>query len=57
MTIVHLTNGDGHHGEPEPVISTDVLIIGTGPAGASLAGFLAMHGECVKSHAVPLKKD
>ncbi|KAJ9257680.1 hypothetical protein DTO207G8_1956 [Paecilomyces variotii] len=44
MTIVHLTNGDGHHGEPEPVISTDVLIIGTGPAGASLAGFLAMHG-------------
>src|ERR1700742_4069750 len=28
----------------EDVVSTDILIIGTGPAGASLACFLASHG-------------
>lgn len=29
-----------------PDVSTDLLIVGTGPAGASLACFLASHGQC-----------
>jgi hypothetical protein len=32
-----------------PVVETDLLIIGTGPAGASLACFLTQHGQCGKS--------
>ena len=31
-------------GEPADVIETPYLIVGTGPAGASLASFLASHG-------------
>jgi len=34
-------NGDAH----APIIEVDVLIAGTGPAGASLACFLGSHGE------------
>lgn len=44
MTIVNLSNGDGSQ-KPPSVTTTDVLIIGTGPAGASLACFLASYGE------------
>ncbi|KAJ5397894.1 hypothetical protein N7509_006007 [Penicillium cosmopolitanum] len=43
MTIVNLSNGDGSQ-KPPSVTTTDVLIIGTGPAGASLACFLASYG-------------
>jgi alkyl hydroperoxide reductase subunit AhpF len=43
MTIVQLPNGDSGH-KPTPITSTDILIIGTGPAGASLACFLAYYG-------------
>lgn len=32
-------------------IETDLLIIGAGPAGASLACFLAQHGRHLKPHA------
>lgn len=28
------------------IIKTDLLIVGAGPAGASLACFLASHGKC-----------
>lgn len=45
MAIIKLSNGDGTHRKPAPVTSTDVLIVGTGPAGASLACFLASYGE------------
>lgn len=45
MTIVNLRNGDGHRVRPTPITSTDVLIIGAGPAGASLACFLAYYGK------------
>ena len=42
MAIFHLATGDrGHTG---PVTSMDVLIVGTGPAGAALAAFLANYG-------------
>jgi hypothetical protein len=43
MTIVNLSNGDGSQKSPA-ITTTDVLIIGTGPAGASLACFLASYG-------------
>lgn len=47
MTIVQLSNGDGGHyaSARTSITSTDVLIVGTGPAGASLACFLASYGE------------
>ena len=47
MTIVKLSNGDsGHYASARTgITSTDVLIVGTGPAGASLACFLASYGE------------
>ena len=32
-------------GDDIPTITTDVLVVGTGPAGASLACFLAYHGK------------
>ena len=39
------TNGECEEALPPPVIlETDLLIIGAGPAGASLACFLAQHG-------------
>ncbi|KAJ5279269.1 hypothetical protein N7478_004641 [Penicillium angulare] len=44
MTIVKLSNDDGAHYEKKSVTCTDILIIGTGPAGASLACFLASYG-------------
>ncbi|KAJ5527093.1 hypothetical protein N7513_011252 [Penicillium frequentans] len=44
MAIIKLANGDGTHRKPASVTSTDVLIVGTGPAGASLACFLASYG-------------
>ncbi|KAJ5298381.1 uncharacterized protein N7443_006501, partial [Penicillium atrosanguineum] len=37
-------NGDGDHAKPAPVTTTDVLIVGAGPAGASLACFMAYYG-------------
>ncbi|OGE52666.1 hypothetical protein PENARI_c009G00484 [Penicillium arizonense] len=43
MTIVQLPNGNTGH-NPTSITSTDALIIGTGPAGASLACFLAYYG-------------
>lgn len=55
MTIVNLTNGDSQHGQSPPAISTDILIIGTGPAGASLACFLALHGQYSFIHCILLK--
>jgi hypothetical protein len=39
-----ISNGNTSQDAPEVVV-TDLLIIGTGPAGAALAGFLASHGE------------
>lgn len=39
--IVPTTNGNME----DEVIKTDLLIIGAGPAGASLACFLAHHGK------------
>jgi NADPH-dependent 2,4-dienoyl-CoA reductase/sulfur reductase-like enzyme len=33
---------------PLPLIETDLLIVGAGPAGASLACFLASHGRSQK---------
>ncbi|KAJ5713467.1 uncharacterized protein N7483_010648 [Penicillium malachiteum] len=44
MTIVKLSNGNTSRPKEAPITSTDVLIIGTGPAGASLACFLASYG-------------
>jgi alkyl hydroperoxide reductase subunit AhpF len=43
MTIVRLPNGNTGD-NPTFITSTDALIIGTGPAGASLACFLAYYG-------------
>ena len=43
MTENGITNGF-HSGEPTHEINADYLIVGTGPAGASLACFLAQHG-------------
>lgn len=37
-----MTNGDTK-GEVDVTIETDLLIVGAGPAGASLASFLATH--------------
>jgi hypothetical protein len=37
-------NGINPNGGPETVV-IDLLIIGTGPAGASLASFLTSHGK------------
>lgn len=34
-----------HNGDAVAEVSTDYLIVGTGPAGASLACFLAQHGK------------
>jgi hypothetical protein len=42
MAIYHLANSDSGH--TVPVTSIDVLIVGTGPAGAALAAFLANYG-------------
>ena len=39
------TTGTIHSGTEPPTIKTEILIVGTGPAGASLACFLASHGE------------
>jgi hypothetical protein len=42
------TNGvhtNGHGGGTGPTVHTDYLIVGTGPAGASLGCFLAQHGK------------
>ncbi|KAK9856564.1 hypothetical protein MYU51_000279 [Penicillium brevicompactum] len=46
MTIITLANGDGEH--TAPIASMDALIIGTGPAGAALAAFLANYGEGIR---------
>jgi hypothetical protein len=42
MAIFQLANGENKHAAP--VTSMDVLIVGTGPAGAALAAFLANYG-------------
>ena len=42
MTIITLANDDSEH--TAPITSMDALIIGTGPAGAALAAFLANYG-------------
>lgn len=42
MAIIKLANGDSEHATP--INSMDALIIGTGPAGAALAAFLANYG-------------
>ena len=39
-----MVNGVVHH-DAAIEITTDYLIIGTGPAGGALACFLAQHGE------------
>ena len=47
-TIVHSLNGTmGQEPQSEDwiTVNMDILIIGTGPAGASLACFLASHGK------------
>lgn len=44
MTVVNLSNGIGSQ-KPTTITTTDVLIVGAGPAGASLACFLASYGE------------
>lgn len=44
MAGAAIANGDSHS-EASTTISTDILIIGAGPAGASLACFLASHGN------------
>lgn len=49
MTIVNLSSSDGTQAKPASVTTTDVLIIGAGPAGASLACFLASYGELLQS--------
>ena len=40
----NMVNGTGK-ADTGPAILTDCLIVGTGPAGGSLACFLAQHGE------------
>lgn len=40
MAIFQLANGDSEH----TTTVMDVLIVGTGPAGAALAAFLANYG-------------
>jgi len=42
----HAVNGM-HNSDANADINTDYLIVGTGPAGASLACFLAQNGERV----------
>lgn len=37
----------GDDGPVEPDYVTQVVIVGTGPAGGSLAGFLGSHGQFV----------
>lgn len=37
--------GDHSDSAPMSMMETDLLIVGTGPAGGSLACFLASHGE------------
>ena len=44
------TIGQQPASEEATLISMDILIIGTGPAGASLACFLASHGESTSNH-------
>jgi flavin-dependent dehydrogenase len=39
------------NGDSDIEVFTDYLIVGTGPAGASLACFLTQHGECTNDHA------
>ena len=34
------------NGDSDIEVFTDYLIVGTGPAGSSLACFLTQHGEC-----------
>jgi hypothetical protein len=44
--MVEISHLNGFHtGDPVAEVSTDYLIVGTGPAGASLACFLAQHGK------------
>jgi NADPH-dependent glutamate synthase beta subunit-like oxidoreductase len=43
-----------HNGDAIAEISTHYLIVGTGPAGASLACFLAQHGNTITLHNNPL---
>ena len=49
MTMKNLANGSTNrtdaHNTPTLVASADVLIVGAGPAGASLACFLATYGK------------
>jgi hypothetical protein len=40
-----------HSSEPSAEVNMDYLIVGTGPAGASLACFLTQHGETQTDHA------
>jgi NADPH-dependent 2,4-dienoyl-CoA reductase/sulfur reductase-like enzyme len=41
-----VVSASGVSNDPSPPdVSTDLLIVGTGPAGASLACFLASHGQ------------
>jgi len=49
MTVINLSNGDTYHDRPRTVTNADVLIIGAGPAGASLACFLAYYGGLTQS--------
>ena len=39
-----VNNGTGDSASP-PEIETDLLIVGTGPAGGALAAFLASYGQ------------
>jgi hypothetical protein len=43
MDVTRQSNGTTPEVE---MVETDLLIVGAGPAGASLACFLAQHGEC-----------
>jgi glycine/D-amino acid oxidase-like deaminating enzyme len=43
MIVPTTTNGNSKM--DDEMVKTDLLIIGAGPAGASLACFLASHGE------------
>lgn len=45
MAGATLANGNSQPEATTNMISTDILIIGAGPAGASLACFLAFHGK------------